>query len=243
MRPSFIRSSIASFVFTVNRFHFGNNLSHRTLVWLPAASSSPASLPRKSALLRKAHSDSNGLEGRTMSITENDCIEESDFQLFGKFKISRDQIFYSASNNLTKAFVNLRPIVPGHVLVIPARVVPRMEDLTEEEYIDLWKGVREVQRMIESVYGASSSNVAVQDGRSAGQSVPHVHVHILPRKDGDFERNDDMYDALQEWAPRDELQQKISLDVPEDDDRRDRTVVEMAEEATLYRNALALKLK
>lgn len=36
----------------------------------------------------------------------------------------------------------------------------------------------------------------MKDGQHAGQSVPHVHVHILPRKSGDFEKNDDVYDAI-----------------------------------------------
>ena len=35
-----------------------------------------------------------------------------------------------------------------------------------------------------------------QDGQHAGQSVPHVHIHILPRRPGDFEKNDDVYDAI-----------------------------------------------
>ena len=40
----------------------------------------------------------------------------------------------------------------------------------------------------------------LQDGPAAGQSVPHVHVHILPRKTGDFENNDEVYDAIDDKA-------------------------------------------
>lgn len=36
----------------------------------------------------------------------------------------------------------------------------------------------------------------VQDGPAAGQTVPHVHIHVLPRRPGDFEKNDDIYDEL-----------------------------------------------
>jgi diadenosine tetraphosphate (Ap4A) HIT family hydrolase len=36
----------------------------------------------------------------------------------------------------------------------------------------------------------------MQDGPAAGQTVPHVHIHVLPRKPGDFEKNDDVYDEL-----------------------------------------------
>jgi len=110
--------------------------------------------------------------------------------------------------------------------------------LDEEEYYDLWKTVRIVQQILKQQYNCNAFNVAVQDGVGAGQSVPHVHVHILPRYIGDIERNDDIYDQLEAWAPRDDdsnLGRKTKLDVPEDSERRDRSVEEMAEEASVYR--------
>jgi bis(5'-adenosyl)-triphosphatase len=112
--------------------------------------------------------------------------------------------------------------------------------LSEAEYLDLWSSVRVVQGVIGKKYDASAFNVAVQDGRAAGQSVPHVHVHILPRKEGDFERNDDVYDALEAWAPREDMKQApVKLDVPNDVDRVDRTAEAMAKEAAMYREILA----
>lgn len=53
--------------------------------------------------------------------------------------------------------------------------------------------------MVERVYGASSLNIAVQDGVDAGQSVPHVHAHIIPRKAADLDHRggtDAIYDML-----------------------------------------------
>ena len=65
------------------------------------------------------------------------------------------------------------------------------------------------------------------------------HVHILPRRQGDYQRNDDIYTDLEIWAPRPELQVTQSkLKVPEDGDRRDRTLQEMADEAAVYRKIL-----
>jgi bis(5'-adenosyl)-triphosphatase len=66
-------------------------------------------------------------------------------------------------------------------------------------------------------------------------------VHILPRKGGDFERNDDVYDALEQWAPREDLQAlkpRTNIDVPDDAERVDRTNEMMAEEAGWYRDII-----
>jgi bis(5'-adenosyl)-triphosphatase len=210
---------------------------------------------------------------------------DGDDMLFGKFIIPAASIFYRSPGNKTFAFVNLRPIVPGHVLVAPVvvkatstardmthpasagatkTVTPStitspcfMKDLDMDAYLDLWTTVRKVQEMLQHHFGDDnengnsrnsnimSFNVAVQDGRAAGQSVPHVHVHILPRKSiGDYygERNDDIYEDLQNWAPRPEMSSRKDddvppLQVPNDSERRDRTVQEMAQEAQGYRQA------
>ena len=90
---------------------------------------------------------------------------------------------------LSFALVNLKPLLPGHVLVSPRRIVPRFNDLSAAEVQDLFLTVQRVSRTVERVYNASSLNIAIQDGVDAGQSVPHVHAHIIPR------RRDDLSDA------------------------------------------------
>ena len=158
---------------------------------------------------------------------------------FGKFVIPSSHIFYRTK--LSVAFVNLRPIVPGHVLIMPERIVAKMEDLSEDEYLDVWRSVRKVQAILKDHHQATAFNVAVQDGKAAGQSVPHVHVHVLPRKGGDFERNDDVYEELDQWAPRtDIVKERTAIEVPDDKDRVDRTSEMMAEEAETYRSLLKL---
>jgi bis(5'-adenosyl)-triphosphatase len=157
---------------------------------------------------------------------------------FGGFWIPAASIFLRTSHSV--AFVNLRPIVPGHVLVIPRRVVPHLHLLPPDEYDDLWRTVRTVQSLLAQRYrDAPDANVAVQDGPGAGQSVPHVHVHLLPRRGaGDFSRHDDeVHDALERWAPRDQAS-STPLHVPADEDRRDRSEAEMAAEAEEYRHLL-----
>lgn len=65
------------------------------------------------------------------------------------------------------------------------RVVARYADLTAAEVADLWRTVRIVQEIVLGVHRASASHLGLQDGHDAGQSVPHVHVHILPAHGGD----------------------------------------------------------
>ncbi|OQE16277.1 hypothetical protein PENFLA_c028G06133 [Penicillium flavigenum] len=115
---------------------------------------------------------------------------------FGSFIVT-PQVFHTTP--LTFALVNLKPILPGHVLVSPRRVVLRLTDLTPAETSDLFITVRRVGRMVERVYGATSLNIAIQDGVHAGQSVPHVHAHVIPRKAADLDHAggmDAIYDLL-----------------------------------------------
>ena len=65
--------------------------------------------------------------------------------------------------------------------------MPRFNDLSTAEVQDLFLTVQRVSRMVERVFKASSLNIAIQDGVDAGQSVPHVHAHIIPRKKDDLE--------------------------------------------------------
>ena len=115
---------------------------------------------------------------------------------FGRIFLQPSVVFFRSQ--LSFGFVNRKPVLPGHVLVSPLRVVKRFCELTEEEVADLFTSTQKIARVVEKVYGASSLSIAIQDGPEAGQTIEHVHVHVLPRKKGDFEHNDDVYKALDE---------------------------------------------
>jgi len=103
--------------------------------------------------------------------------------MFGPHTLHPLQVFFESA--LSIGIVNIKPIVPGHVLVIPKRVEQRIMDLSAEEYKDLFETVRHIAPKLEKHYGAEALNIAIQDGAKSGQSVPHVHVHIVPRKSGE----------------------------------------------------------
>ncbi|KAG2075140.1 HIT-like protein [Suillus decipiens] len=163
--------------------------------------------------------------------------------LFSTIEVTR-QAFYRTS--LSYAIVNLKPIVPGHVLVIPNRPVPRLTDLTTPELTSLIASVQNVGRVVECAYGGDALTVACQDGKAAGQSIPHVHFHVMPRKyHGDYfsQRRDDIYPALERSEtdlPRDFQNLKVSsinqpFKVDADEDRLPRTLEDMEQEATWLR--------
>uniref|UniRef100_A0AC35UA64 Bis(5'-adenosyl)-triphosphatase n=1 Tax=Rhabditophanes sp. KR3021 TaxID=114890 RepID=A0AC35UA64_9BILA len=72
------------------------------------------------------------------------------------------------------------------VLICPLRQVKKLIELTDEETADLFIVAKKVQAKMEEKYGATSSTVSCQDGVDAGQSVLHVHIHIIPRTKGDL---------------------------------------------------------
>lgn len=114
---------------------------------------------------------------------------------FYKFLVT-DQVFYRSAHCF--ALVNLKPIVPGHILVVSNRVVPRFNDLTTEESEDYMATLRKVSRFIEKYYKADGFNLAIQDGACAGQSVPHLHTHIIPRRN-DSNIGDAIYEHIESF--------------------------------------------
>ncbi|KAL2990565.1 hypothetical protein AAZX31_11G209800 [Glycine max] len=149
------------------------------------------------------------------------CIKMAvEYYDFGPHKIHHSSVFYTS--NLSFAFVNLRPAVTGHILF-------NMMLINYDETVDLWLIAKKLGRQLESYHKASSLTFCIQDGPQAGQSVPHVHIHILPRKSGDYENNDDIYDDINEKEK--ELNRALKVDI----ERKDRSIQEMALEADEYR--------
>jgi histidine triad (HIT) family protein len=81
------------------------------------------------------------------------------------------------------AFLDHRPLFPGHCLVVPRPHVETLGDLPATLTAPLWDTVRGLARAVEAALGADGSFVAVNNRVS--QSVPHLHVHVVPRRRGD----------------------------------------------------------
>jgi len=130
------------------------------------------------------------------SLSNNDLPEDGEIFNFGPAKVRGASTFRRTP--LSLAFVNKKPVVAGHVLVVPRRAVARMEELEEKEVTDLFLLVQRVDVFLQRHYGVDSTTISIQNGAGAGQTIPHLHVHILPRRPGDFSQNDDVYTRLAE---------------------------------------------
>ena len=89
------------------------------------------------------------------------------------------------SNDIALVIRDAFPISPGHTLVIPKRHIGSFFELTEGERVALFALVVVARTQIENEYRPSAYNIGINDGAAAGQTIPHLHVHLIPRYEGD----------------------------------------------------------
>ncbi len=88
-------------------------------------------------------------------------------------------------NDFVRAFLTNMPIVPGHALVIPKRHFENVTDFTDEEFRGALEAIGKLQQAMVRVFDAHGFNSAFNQGEKAGQSIPHFHLHVIPRTAGD----------------------------------------------------------
>ena len=85
--------------------------------------------------------------------------------------------------NHSIAFLDAFPLTKGHTLVIPKKHHEKIQNMSSEENIDLFSTVYSVISKVDKLTGATL--MAVHNGKEAGQEIPHVHVHLVPRSPND----------------------------------------------------------
>ena len=85
------------------------------------------------------------------------------------------------------AVLDAYPVSPGHTLAIARRHVPDVFDLTADEIADILRLIRSARDRIDRTLRPTGYNIGVNIGRDAGQTVMHVHIHVIPRYPGDCE--------------------------------------------------------
>jgi diadenosine tetraphosphate (Ap4A) HIT family hydrolase len=87
------------------------------------------------------------------------------------------------------AIRDLYPVSPGHTLIIPRRHVASFRELTADEWAAVHRLAKAVFEDLAARDGAvQACNLGINDGRLAGQTVPHAHIHLIPRRAGDVRR-------------------------------------------------------
>ena len=77
------------------------------------------------------------------------------------------------------------PVNRGHALIVPRRHVPTWFDASAEEQVALMAAVDEARDLIVARFAPDGFNIGINVGQAAGQTVFHLHVHLIPRYDGD----------------------------------------------------------
>ncbi len=131
-------------------------------------------------------------------------------------------------DDICVAFLDIRPISEGHVLVVPRQSVATMAELEHDVQMHLWDVAQRIARAQQQSLGSGAQHFLMNDGPVANQSVPHVHLHVIPRYRADgwrtlrlLARNVAMLKIRpkEDAAARRKLEQiaqKISAAMPED---------------------------
>lgn len=109
----------------------------------------------------------------------------SEGTLFGKIIAGEIPSHKVASGDNWYAFLDIYPRREGHTLVIPHKQVVNLQELSSVEVAGLFNGVKMVQKKLSAVFQTTDFTICIHDGPLAGQEVPHVHVHVIPRTAGD----------------------------------------------------------
>lgn len=91
------------------------------------------------------------------------------------------------ANDLAVVIRDGYPISPGHTLVIPRRHVGSFFEITEAERAAMLELLEQAKADLDATQAPAGYNIGINDGPAAGQTVPHLHLHLIPRYAGDRE--------------------------------------------------------
>ena len=121
--------------------------------------------------------------------------------LFCKIRDGEAPSYKVYEDEHTLAFLDINPVADGHVLLIPREHTKYIEDLPEETAENLMKTLIKIVPPIQRAFNSTDSNIGINNGPNAGQIIPHVHIHIIPRptRAGSF-----LFSSVGRFKPRKE---------------------------------------
>lgn len=100
---------------------------------------------------------------------------------------SREELNIIAENELCFAIYDKYPVNLGHVLIIPKRHYKSFFDATIEEVTAIYELIHKCKEILDEKYKPTGYNIGINVNESAGQTIMHLHVHLIPRYDNDVE--------------------------------------------------------
>ena len=107
----------------------------------------------------------------------------SQYCAFCDSRVLETQVFYEGE--LVLALCTHKPVLPGHCLIIPKRHVERFEELSSNEIVEIHQVIKKIDQVVMEKFHTVSYLLLQKNGKEAGQTVPHVHFHYMPRKEGE----------------------------------------------------------
>ena len=126
---------------------------------------------------------------------DNPNISSPDDCLFCRKEIVEKS--FSQSLNF-KAIYNIAPILPGHSLIIPKSHYTSLFELPDTEIAEMMVFARKIASFLKTFFQCDGFDWTIQDGVSAGQTVLHLHLHIIPRKPLDLPEGNEWYSKIPE---------------------------------------------
>lgn len=89
-------------------------------------------------------------------------------------------------NHQCKVVLDIKPITQGHIIIIAKTHQPLLHQLPDEEYIGIFRVAKSIAKQLPLFLDeVTAANLVVNDGKDSGQHIPHVHIHIIPRRKND----------------------------------------------------------
>lgn len=121
----------------------------------------------------------NKYDNKALNVNKSDC-------LFCKRASQKDLTVVSRLKHCFVIKDNF-PVSPGHVLIIPNNHFDNWFEATQEVQFDIFKAISETKKILDQEYHPDGYNIGINCGQAAGQTVMHLHVHLIPRYKGDME--------------------------------------------------------
>ena len=88
-------------------------------------------------------------------------------------------------NEHALALLDAFPLVPGHALILSKKHYKKVQELNQDELLSIAMLLSKMAVAVENGAKANSTLIAIHNGKEAGQEIPHLHIHIVPRRTGD----------------------------------------------------------